>query len=319
LFVTICTIFFSLGGVCQTSENVKVIPAVFNSEIKTNDDLKDFKKLRGFLRKKNDQLTELITRKQRYDDVSDYSNVGLRNKLAKVKSVLDQYPGASDTKEIKTTGDLIYPSIVSVRSAFLSKMGVDKEGLVTTTVSNLKTIKVECENEIISNTNDSLNVANIDASIRNVNQDISDCNGAIDEALAPEYKQQDFRKVICLGFVCLIGLLVVSFFLVVAIRSDVSIGKELLGTTGLQFITLFVLIFSIVLFGILNILAGSELAAILSGISGFILGKGVNNALGAPNHVAAELPATGPIPNNAVKNVYEVDPIAPKPAEVVKG
>lgn len=40
-----------------------------------------------------------------------------------------------------------------------------------------------------------------------------------------------------------------------------------------EFITLFVLIISIILFGILKILEGRELAAILSGIAGYILGK----------------------------------------------
>lgn len=57
-------------------------------------------------------------------------------------------------------------------------------------------------------------------------------------------------------------------------RSDQTLARNLLSETGLQFVTIFILIIAIILFGILNILGGSELAAILSGISGYILGKG---------------------------------------------
>jgi hypothetical protein len=59
-------------------------------------------------------------------------------------------------------------------------------------------------------------------------------------------------------------------------KSGEDLSKELLGGNGLQFVTLFVLIIAVILFGILDILQGSELAAILAGISGYILGKGVN-------------------------------------------
>jgi hypothetical protein len=51
-------------------------------------------------------------------------------------------------------------------------------------------------------------------------------------------------------------------------------SKSLISSSGLQFITVFILIIAIILFGILKVLGGSELAAILSGISGYILGKG---------------------------------------------
>ena len=53
-----------------------------------------------------------------------------------------------------------------------------------------------------------------------------------------------------------------------------NLAKDLLSGNGLQFMTLFILIIAIILFGILDIFLGSELAALLSGISGYILGKG---------------------------------------------
>ena len=42
---------------------------------------------------------------------------------------------------------------------------------------------------------------------------------------------------------------------------------------GLQFITLFSLVIAITMFGLLNILEGKELSALLGGLSGYILGR----------------------------------------------
>lgn len=107
------------------------------------------------------------------------------------------------------------------------------------------------------------------------NASLMHVNDAIDYALAPEYQQQGFREEISTVFSVLIGILLVVFFGLIYLKGDKNIGRELLGGTGLQFISLFILIISITLFGILGILGGSELAAILSGISGYVLGKGV--------------------------------------------
>jgi hypothetical protein len=46
-----------------------------------------------------------------------------------------------------------------------------------------------------------------------------------------------------------------------------------MGEFGIQFVTLFSLIIAIILFGVLKILEGRELAALLGGLSGYILGR----------------------------------------------
>lgn len=45
------------------------------------------------------------------------------------------------------------------------------------------------------------------------------------------------------------------------------------GQAGIQFVTLFSLVIAIILFGIITILEGKELAALLGGLSGYILGR----------------------------------------------
>lgn len=120
----------------------------------------------------------------------------------------------------------------------------------------------------------------LDSNIVNVNDDIRMTQKQLDSTLAPEYKQQEFRITISICFSILIGVLLTAFFLIVYKRSDNTLSKELLSGNGLQFVTLFVLIIAVILFGILSILGSSELAAILSGISGYILGKGTQKDLG---------------------------------------
>jgi hypothetical protein len=114
----------------------------------------------------------------------------------------------------------------------------------------------------------------VTASIETINDDLRRAETAIDNALAPEYQSQKFREWVSAFFALLIGLMIFLFFGTIYKKSGEGIGTLLLSDGGLQFVTIFVLIIAIILFGILNILEGRELAAILSGIAGYILGRG---------------------------------------------
>lgn len=94
----------------------------------------------------------------------------------------------------------------------------------------------------------------------------------INGLLVTTEKNNNFRLWIGGAFTALIGLLITGFF-IVAWR-DRSIKETFLSNDrGLQFITLFSLIIAIILFGVMNILEGRELAALLGGLSGYILGR----------------------------------------------
>lgn len=95
----------------------------------------------------------------------------------------------------------------------------------------------------------------------------------VNDLLEPDMRQQNFRIMVSFGFMILIGTLLVIFFFVIYKKSNNSVSSLLLGGSGLQFVTIFVLIISIIIFGILGVIGGTELAAILSGISGYVLGK----------------------------------------------
>ena len=87
-----------------------------------------------------------------------------------------------------------------------------------------------------------------------------------------EKPKQEFKTNISFYFTILIGLVITGFFAVAF--KDPTVRREIFsGQAGIQFITLFSLVIAIILFGITGVLEGKELAALLGGLSGYILGR----------------------------------------------
>jgi hypothetical protein len=97
-----------------------------------------------------------------------------------------------------------------------------------------------------------------------------DCiNAELAQMFSP---QQSFKSQISLLFAGLIFVVIIGFFVIA--YQDQTVRQAIFGgQTGLQFLTLFSIVIAIILFGITNILEGRELAALLGGLSGYILGK----------------------------------------------
>lgn len=93
--------------------------------------------------------------------------------------------------------------------------------------------------------------------------------GRISQLTSPE---QNFRTNTSWVFAGLISAVIIGFF-VLAFKDEVMRRAIFSGETGIQFLTLFSVVIAIILFGIINILEGKELAALLGGLSGYILGR----------------------------------------------
>jgi len=91
----------------------------------------------------------------------------------------------------------------------------------------------------------------------------------ISQLTSPE---QTFRTNTSWVFAGLIAFVIIGFF-VLAFRDEIMRRAIFSGETGIQFLTLFSVVIAIILFGIINILEGKELAALLGGLSGYILGR----------------------------------------------
>jgi hypothetical protein len=87
--------------------------------------------------------------------------------------------------------------------------------------------------------------------------------------LTPE---QDFKLTMSIYFAILVGMVILGFFVMAGL--DMTVRRAIFsGAQGIQFLTLFSIVIAIILFGITGILQDKELAALLGGLSGYILGR----------------------------------------------
>lgn len=94
----------------------------------------------------------------------------------------------------------------------------------------------------------------------------------ISELLNRDGLKNDFRVQISIAFTVLVGIVILGFYWL-AIRKDEIAKNIFVGDKGIQFITLFLIVIAIILFGIMGTLEGRELSALLGALAGYILGK----------------------------------------------
>lgn len=122
--------------------------------------------------------------------------------------------------------------------------------------------------------------------------------------LIPETADHEFKLYITAAFAALVGCVIIGFFYV-ALTDDTVKRAIFSGQSGIQFLTLFSLVIAIILFGMTGILGDKELAALLGGISGYILGRvtpetaeiqpaGPDPAVAAPAAPATPAPPAAP-------------------------
>jgi hypothetical protein len=118
--------------------------------------------------------------------------------------------------------------------------------------------------------------SNIFQTQNNIDKDTQDLQ-EIEDQLAVLFTKSDqtnsFKLNMSLAFTGLVSLVIIGFFFV-ALYDEKVRTSIFSNESGIQFITLFSLVIAIILFGIVNILEGRELAALLGGLSGYILGRG---------------------------------------------
>jgi hypothetical protein len=101
---------------------------------------------------------------------------------------------------------------------------------------------------------------------------LASVDDAINSILLTSEKDNYFRVLLGVGFVGLVGLMIIGFFFA-AWRAKSLEASFFTSDRGLQFIALFSLIIAVILFGMMNVLEGKELSALLGAISGYILGR----------------------------------------------
>ena len=107
---------------------------------------------------------------------------------------------------------------------------------------------------------------------------LDDVSGAL---LQTSFNTAEYTDRSTLVFAVLVGGVIIGFF-GIALRSQSVRDAIFTGESGIQFVTMFSLVIAIILFGVLKILEGRELAALLGGLSGYILGRGSQNQNNTP-------------------------------------
>jgi hypothetical protein len=101
---------------------------------------------------------------------------------------------------------------------------------------------------------------------------LSDVETKLNFVLTRDAQVQSFKREVSIVFSVLVGLVILGFFVIAFV--DEGVRQTIFsGTSGIQFVTLFSLVIAIILFGVTGILEGKELAALLGGLSGYILGR----------------------------------------------
>ena len=128
---------------------------------------------------------------------------------------------------------------------------------------------------------------------------LDDASGSLLQANIKEAAYTDRSTII---FAILVGGVIIGFFAIAFISPAVR-DAIFTGDSGIQFVTLFSLVIAIILFGVLKILEGKELAALLGGLSGYILGKAGQPAVtpaaigNQPAPASPPPPTPTPLPN----------------------
>lgn len=143
-------------------------------------------------------------------------------------------------------------------------------------VANLKTAKVmRVRIDTIEKTrsDNATKVGQYTMSLEEAGSNLTRIDDSIQRALQTSTDLSKYTEVATWIFGALVAAVILGFF-VISIRSETVRNAIFAGDSGIQFVTLFSVVIAIILFGILRILDGKELAALLGGLSGFILGKG---------------------------------------------
>jgi presenilin-like A22 family membrane protease len=123
----------------------------------------------------------------------------------------------------------------------------------------------------------------------------------IQDLLNPDIAKQKFKSTVSMVFAVLVRAVIMGFF-AIAFHDERVRQAIFSGQAGMQFVTLFSLVIAIILFGITSILEAKELAALLGGLSGYILGRAtaerqpVTAPGTAPQPASPAPPSTSPVP-----------------------
>lgn len=134
--------------------------------------------------------------------------------------------------------------------------------------------KIETQNQLIGSDSSLIELrSEITKRETNINQIQTELSAILAKLTGELTGDQSFKRSTSGYYAILIGVVILGFFVIA--WKDSNVRKNIFsGESGIQFVTLFSLVIAIILFGVLGVLEGKELSALLGGLSGYILGRG---------------------------------------------
>jgi hypothetical protein len=138
--------------------------------------------------------------------------------------------------------------------------------------------------------------------IQELTKNLNEIDSEITDLIKQSDSEGSFKIAVSLTFAGLVSFVILGFY-VIAGRNKEVVFTIFSNDSGIQFITLFSIVIAVILFGIIGVLEGKELSALLGGLSGYILGRGSNKSQSEekdskhPPPPAAATPPTAPQAN----------------------
>lgn len=273
----------------------------FGSYFTKPEDRTNIERLRGFLERKDAQYNQVSDQIQTLNERANrshlYDTLEYVHHLAKLNDFLKNNKPADNTRPgyfVETAMDSTTIQIARIYEVRKPDMKPFTHDLISAkdacqqALNNLRNISDQYRNQ-----GDQYH-----ASLEAIDRDRQSAVRQIQKVLDVEHSNWVFKNWIGGISAAIIVMLVCAFFYFIFKGGSPELSKLFLSGNGIQFITLFAIIISTLMFGILGVLEGRELAAILSGIAGFILGKGITPTTGT-TATSAPTPPPGPSPTPA--------------------
>ncbi|OIQ50571.1 Chromosome partition protein Smc [Pseudodesulfovibrio hydrargyri] len=217
-----------------------------------------------------DDLLRANSAKTRYSTrISNYDE-----KKKRIQDSINDFKKKIQTTNTKQEVDKINNFIESLESElfYLSEDYEDDNERVNSINNDI----VHINSRIQQSKEESNKIAQLRNDLKTKEVEISNTDNRLSELLNRDSLQNSFRLNISIAFTLLVGVVIVGFYRIASTKDELA--KTIFsGEKGIQFITLFLIIISIILFGIMGSLQSEELSALLGALSGYILGRTSKN------------------------------------------
>ena len=244
------------------SEESKVL-SIYRSESKWPKDVNDlitfWNSLQAILNSWEEQLEELETE---IDELNGKYYAGIEGEIAYWEGEVDWFKNEIDRLKAIPAND---------------RTDIEQDDLdfYQSQLEYSKSELANISNEQVRINENSYEISRLQVVIDEGKQIAREMELSIHDQVSSDKRSHDMRLWLGVVFGVLVGILIAGFFYI-ARKHEFIANAIFAGPSGIQFITLFLLVMALAIFGLTKILEGKELAALLGSISGYILGRGLS-------------------------------------------